>query len=112
MTHRQFESRKGITVLEITKERNDSQLTVTLVGRIDSTTAPELEASLEDELKNVTDVVFEAAELTYISSAGLRVILATRKALGSGGSVEVLNPCEEVRGIFEVTKLDRLVTVK
>ncbi len=98
-------------MLEIKKEKNGSQFTATLAGRIDSTTSSELEDALAGEFEGITKVVFDMAKITYISSAGLRVILGARKAVGEDGQLTILNANEEVREIFEVTNLDNIIDI-
>jgi anti-sigma B factor antagonist len=90
-------------MLNIGNEKNGNKLTVTLEGRLDTTTAPELEESVKGNIDGVTELIFEIAPLEYISSAGLRVLLATQKIMNKQGSMVVRNASEEVKEIFEVT---------
>jgi anti-sigma B factor antagonist len=90
-------------MLNIGNEKNGNKLTVTLEGRLDTTTAPELEESVKENIEGVKELVFEIESLEYISSAGLRVLLATQKIMNKQGSMVVRNASEEVKEIFEVT---------
>ncbi len=87
-------------------------MTIVLVGRIDSLTAKELEKSLAGEFDGMTEVIVDASEVSYVSSAGLRVLLAARKSVRGGATFAIENANEEVRGIFEVTHLTELLNVK
>ncbi len=99
-------------MLDIKKEKTGSAMTVVLSGRIDSLTAPELEKSLMPELEGVTDLVFDIADISYISSAGLRVLLAADKIVGEVGEVCIKNASQDVRDIFQVTKFDLLMNIQ
>ena len=99
-------------MLEIKKEKDGSKITISLAGRIDSMTSAKLEESLAGEFDGMDEVILDMSEVSYISSAGLRVLLGARKAVGSGASFAVENANEDLRGIFEVTKLMQLLNVK
>lgn len=90
-------------MLNIGNEKNGEKLTVTLEGRLDTTTAPELEESVKANIEGVKELVFEINALEYISSAGLRVLLATQKIMNKQGNMVIRNATEEVKEIFEVT---------
>ena len=90
-------------MLNIGNEKNGEKLTVTLEGRLDTTTAPELEESVKANIEGVKELIFEINALEYISSAGLRVMLATQKIMNKQGNMVVRNATEEVKEIFEVT---------
>ncbi len=99
-------------MLDIMKEKSGSAMTVVLEGRIDSLTAPDLEKSLMPDLEGVTELVFDVAGISYISSAGLRVLLAADKSVGEDGDVCIVGASQEVRDIFQVTKFDLLMDIK
>ncbi len=98
--------------MTIDKQRSDAKLTVTLTGRLDTTTAPELESALENELDGVKELVFEIRDLDYISSAGLRVLLSAQKTMNQQGSMVVRNAQEPIREIFEVTGFTDILTLE
>ena len=88
--------------MEIHKERTGDRLRVGVSGRLDTLTAPQLEAELA-ELTGVNALVFDFAGLDYISSAGLRVLLTVLKRLPSPGGVSVVNLSPVVREVFDMT---------
>ncbi|MBR1635470.1 MAG: STAS domain-containing protein [Lachnospiraceae bacterium] len=89
--------------MTINKTTEDSKLTIALEGRLDTVTAPELEAALKDSLSGVTDLVFDLSALEYISSAGLRVLLSAQKTMNKQGSMVVRGANEDLMEIFDVT---------
>lgn len=89
--------------MEIIKTREESTLILALQGRLDTNTAPLLEQTLTEELDGVTELVLDFEEIDYISSAGLRVLLATQKRMKKQGSMKLVNVSEVVNEIFEVT---------
>ena len=96
--------------MTIEKKQENGTLTLALAGRLDTNTAPELEAELK--LDGVGEVVFDFVALDYISSAGLRVLLAAQKAMmASGGKMSIANANEMVRGVFQITGLDAVFTL-
>ena len=89
--------------MEIRENRNGSELTVALAGRLDTLSSPELEDKIEDMLEGVEKLVFDFAELRYISSAGLRVMLTAMQIMEDQGEMTVKNVCQDVMDVFEVT---------
>ena len=98
--------------MKIEKILNDKALTVKLEGRLDTTTSPELESDLKKSLDGITDLVFDFENLEYISSAGLRVLLATQKIMNKQGTMKVTNVCETIMEIFEVTGFSDILTIE
>lgn len=98
--------------MTITKQLSENELTIILKGRLDTNTAPELEAELNDALEGVEKLVFEIGELDYISSAGLRVLLSTQKIMNKQGSMVVRNAQEPIIEIFEVTGFVDILTLE
>ena len=96
----------------ITKTRNGDELTVALEGRLDTTTAPELDDMLKEELGDVKKLSFDFAKLEYISSAGLRVLLISQKTMNKQGSMVIKNVNEEINEIFEVTGFTDILTIE
>ena len=96
--------------MDIIKELNGSELNVALKGRLDTTTAPQLEGELV--LDGVTDLVLDFAELDYISSAGLRVLLAAQKIMNKQGSMVIRNVNETIMEVFEITGFADILTVE
>ena len=89
--------------MKVTMNRNGNELIVSLEGRLDTLTSPELEEQLEPALDGVEKLVFDFAELKYISSAGLRVLLTAMQVMEEQGEMIVKNVTSEVMEIFEVT---------
>ena len=99
-------------MLNITRTKEDSKLTVAVEGRLDTTTAPDLEAALKEEIEDVNELVIDLSSLEYISSAGLRVLLAAQKIMMKQGSMVVKNPNDVIKEIFEVTGFCDILTIQ
>lgn len=80
-------------------------------GRRDTTTSPSLEAELKQSLDGITELVFDFEKLEYISSAGLRILLAAQKVMNKQGSMVVKNVNEVIAEVFEVTGFSDILTV-
>jgi anti-sigma B factor antagonist len=98
--------------MTILQTKNEKMLTIALEGRLDTTTAPELEAVLNDALAGVEELTFDFEKLDYISSAGLRVLLAAQKTMNRQGSMKVIHANEMILEIFEVTGFSDILTVE
>ena len=99
-------------MLNIEKKTNGTELTVALTGRLDTTTAPELEKELKENLDVVTALVIDMGALEYISSAGLRVLLSAQKIMGKQGEMKVAHVSETIMEIFEVTGFSDILTIE
>ena len=88
--------------MTISKDQNGNSLTISLEGRLDTTTAPQLDTEIKD-LSGVESLKFDFAKLEYISSAGLRVLLSAQKVMNKQGNMTVKGANEAVMEIFEVT---------
>lgn len=94
-------------------EKNiDDAATLTLTGRLDTSTAPELEAELDSLLDNTTNLVFDMRGLEYISSAGLRIILKAQKAMNRKGSMKLIHVPEAVMEVFDITGFVDFLTIE
>ena len=98
--------------MNITQTKDGEKLLVKVDGRIDTVTAPEFEAFLEDNLDGISDLTIDLAALEYISSAGFRVMLRAQKRMNVQGTMTVLNVNETVSEIFEVTGFNDILTIK
>ena len=98
--------------MTITKNRNGSALSIALEGRLDTTTAPDLERELKAELDGVQELTLDFSGLDYISSAGLRVLLSAHKAMSGKGGMKVTNVNEIVGEVFEVTGFSDILTIE
>ena len=98
--------------MTIEKNLNGTELTVAIVGRLDTTTAPELEAALNDSMSGVTKLVLDFASLEYLSSAGLRVLLQAQKTMNKQGEMLIRNVNESINEVFEVTGFIDILTIE
>jgi len=88
----------------INKEKKENQLTLSLEGRLDTTTTPLLEEVINKDLEGVTELIYDMKDLEYISSAGLRMLLASQKKMNAvSGSMELINVQDQVREVLEIT---------
>lgn len=98
--------------MEISKTQNASLLTVSLSGRLDTTTSPKLDAELATIPDEITELVFDFEKLDYISSAGLRVLLATQKRMSKKGSFVIKNVLPDIMEVFEITGFSDILTIE
>ena len=99
--------------MTINKEANGSDLKIALSGRLDTTTAPELENELKSSLDGVTSLTFDFKELAYISSAGLRVLLSAQKIMNkAAGEMKIVGSNDEIKEIFEVTGFNDILNIE
>lgn len=98
--------------MKIDKNQNGSELLVALEGRLDTTTAPQLEAELTDSLDGIERLVFEFDKLEYISSAGLRVLLSAQKKMNKKGSMAIHHVNDTIMEIFDVTGFTDILTIE
>ena len=98
--------------MTIDKQLNGSELTLALNGRLDTTTAPELEAVIKDSIAGITNLVMDFAELEYLSSAGLRVILSAQKTMNKQGEMVIRNVNETINEVFEITGFIDILTIE
>ena len=99
--------------MEIQQNKDGEKLTVALSGRLDTATAPQLEDSLNQALEGVRELVFDFNGLQYISSAGLRLMLASQKKMSAaGGSMKLVGVNDVVREVFEVTGFTKILSIE
>ena len=89
--------------MTIVEEKNNNVLTLKIEGRLDTTTAPTLEKTINEKLVDVTELILDMNQLTYVSSAGLRVLLSSQKKMNKIGTMKLIGVCEEVMEVFEMT---------
>ena len=99
-------------MLDIKKNLDGSKLEFVLDGRLDTITAPQLEEEIKASLDGITDLIFNFSGLTYVSSAGLRVLLSSQKTMNEKGSMVVKNVSEEIQEIFDVTGFSDILTIE
>ena len=96
----------------INKKQDGEKLTVQMAGRLDTQTAPQLEAELKEGLNGVKELVFDLKEVEYISSAGLRVLLSSQKQMNKQGEMVIRNVRPEIMEIFDVTGFSDILTIE
>ena len=96
--------------LEIKK--NQTELTIEVIGRLDTITAPVLEKSIGEHISNMKSLILDLKGLEYISSAGLRVLLGAQKKMQKIGSMKLTDVCEDVMEIFEMTGFADILTIE
>lgn len=107
-----YQVEEEFNMLDIKKEMNGSCLEFSLSGRLDTITAPQLEEEVKASIDNITSLVFDFAGLSYISSAGLRVLLSAQKTMNQKGSMVVRNVSDEIQEIFDVTGFSDILTIE
>ena len=98
--------------MKIVKQAEGSALTIALIGRLDTTTSPELDKVIKSDISQVTELFFDFAELEYISSAGLRVLLATQKIMNKQGRMVIRHVNEAVLEVFDITGFSDILTIE
>ena len=98
--------------MNINKTADGSSLAISLEGRLDTMTAPELEADLTQSLEGITSLVLDFEKLEYLSSAGLRVILKTQKTMNRQGKMIIRNVNETIMEVFEMTGFTDILTIE
>lgn len=93
-------------------KRNTQETIIELAGRLDTTTAPSLDKTINDDIGDTKDLVLDIKSLEYISSAGLRVLLSAQKKMQKLGSMKVKNVCEAVMEVFEMTGFADILTIE
>jgi len=99
--------------MDIKKSKQNDNLVVSIKGRLDTNTAPELEKSVSDSLSSIKTLTLDLVNLDYISSAGLRVILTLHKTMSAqGASLVVAHPKDEVMEVFDMTGFSSFLTIE
>ena len=97
--------------MNINKTINNDTMTLAVSGRLETTTAPELEKVIKAELEGISNLTFDFSDLEYISSAGLRVLLSAQKIMNKQGDMKVCGANDIVTEIFEVTGFSDILTI-
>lgn len=97
--------------MNINKVVNNDQLILQIEGRLDTLTAPNLESVINSVGLEVKELVIDMEKLEYVSSAGLRVILSAHKKMTRLGSMKIINVCENVMEVFEITGFSQILTI-
>ena len=98
--------------MEIIKNLDGNALTISLVGELNTVSAPDLEKVIKDELVNVKSLVLDLAKLDYLSSAGLRVVLMAQKMMSKKGGMVVKHVNSEIMDIFDMTGFSAILTIE
>jgi anti-sigma B factor antagonist len=93
-------------------KRNAEETIVKLVGRLDTITAPALDKTINEDIADAKNLILDLKEHEYISSAGLRVLLSAQKKYGKLGYLKVINVCEEILSVFEMTGFADILTIE
>lgn len=93
-------------------KRNADVTTIELVGRLDTTTAPALDKTINEDIADAKNLVLDIKRLEYISSAGLRVLLGAQKKMQKVGSMKLINVCEAVMEVFEMTGFVDILSIE
>ena len=99
--------------MKINKTFDDKDLTVNVEGRIDTITSQELDDSLKEDLDSITSLTLDFEALEYISSAGLRVLIATQKKLSKDDiPLKIINVNDTIKEIFRMSGFDKILTIE
>ena len=98
--------------MEIVKNEEGAKLVVSIIGRLDTTTAPALENELKRSLDGITELILDFKELEYVSSAGLRVLLAAQKVMSKQGEMKITNVNDDIMEVFEITGFVDILTIE
>ena len=98
--------------MTIEKKINGEEVTLVVSGRLDTQTAPQLESELDSVLANAKDLTFDMANLEYVSSAGLRVILKAQKAMNAQGSMKLTGVNDSIMEVFDITGFLDILTIE
>lgn len=97
--------------MNISTKIENTTLSIFLEGRLDTMTAPQLERILKKEINDITELIFDFAGIEYVSSAGLRVLLAAQKVMNRQGSMTIKHVNETVMDVFEVTGFSEILDI-
>ena len=97
--------------MTIEKTMNGAAVTLKIIGRLDTSTAPELEATVDGCIAGIRELVLDCEALEYISSAGLRVILKTQKQMQAQGSMKLVHVNETIMEVFDITGFTDILTI-
>ena len=98
--------------MRIEIKKNEQCVTIEIVGRLDTTTAPSLDKTINEDVFDVKTLILDLKGLEYISSAGLRVLLGAQKKMQKLGEMKVINVCDNVMDVFEMTGFADILTIE
>ncbi|MBR3149076.1 MAG: STAS domain-containing protein [Eubacterium sp.] len=98
--------------MDINLNKEGSKLVISIIGRVDTTTAPELEKCIDENTDGVTELVLDVKDMSYTSSAGLRVLLKAQKLMNTLGTMKLINVQSDVMDILDVTGFTDILTIE
>ncbi len=98
--------------MTIKMKKNAQDVVIEVAGRLDTVTAPALDKTINEDISDTKKLVLDIKGVEYISSAGLRVLLSTQKKMQKIGTMKVINACEEVMEVFEMTGFADILTIE
>ena len=98
--------------MTIEKAMTGTTAVLKIVGRLDTTTAPELEAAIDGCVAGIKELVLDCAALEYVSSAGLRVILKAQKLMNAQGAMKLIHVNEAIMEVFDITGFADILTIE
>lgn len=98
--------------MNIERSINGTTTTLLISGRLDTSTAPELEATINNSLTGVNDLIMDFEALEYVSSAGLRVILKAQKIMNDQGNMKIINVNDTIMEVFDITGFADILTIE
>ncbi|MBE6719539.1 MAG: STAS domain-containing protein [Ruminococcaceae bacterium] len=98
--------------MEINSIKDGGRLTITVSGRVDTVTAPDLEKKILESLDGTDELILDLKDMPYTSSAGLRVLLKVHKEMSAKGGMKLTNVCDDVMEVLEVTGFSDILTIE
>ncbi len=98
--------------MNIEIKKNTEKITIEIAGRLDTTTAPDFNKTITEDIADTDNLVLDFKKLEYISSAGLRVLLSAQKKMQKLGTMKLINVCEDVMEVFEMTGFSDILTIR
>lgn len=98
--------------MDIATQKEDGVLTIAVSGRLDTATAPELEKTLTENIDGVRRLIFDLKDLTYTSSAGLRIFLKAQKIMNRQGEMKLIHTAQTVMEVLEITGFTEIMTIE
>ena len=98
--------------MEIKTTKNGTELTVCPIGRLETVTAPELQAVIDQNISGITELTFDLEQLRYLSSAGLRVLMSAQKVMNKQGKMKLIHVNDDILEILDMVGLTDVFTIE
>lgn len=98
--------------MQMTLKQEGNALIISVSGRLDSKTAPELDKTVEENVGGIASLTFDLQDLVYTSSAGLRIFLKAQKLMNRQGQMKLIHVCDDIMEIFEMTGFNEILTIE